>query len=52
MALNVQSINLGSIGKSGNPCERLRASCLLAIADIFVKMVVPTFGSLENIGLL
>ena len=45
----VNSTNRFGMLKSGNPCERLTAPCSRAKPLITVKMVVPTFGSLECI---
>jgi hypothetical protein len=42
------STRAGSQSKSGKPCERLMAPVSAASFDITVKIVVPTFGSLER----
>tara|TARA_B100000768_G_C11283493_1_gene380271 strand:+ start:1190 stop:1348 length:159 start_codon:yes stop_codon:yes gene_type:complete len=47
MAYETNSINKGSLSKSGNPFERLIALCSLAKELMIVKLVVLTLGSLD-----
>jgi hypothetical protein len=48
MAPVTASTSLGSQSKSGNPCPKLTALCSVAKADMTVKIVVPTDGSLVS----
>ena len=51
MYLFTSPINSSEQLKSGNPCDRLIALCSPASLDIIVKIVVPTWGSLEAMAL-
>ena len=44
------AIKSAGASKSGKPCDRLIAPCCCASADITEKIVVPTWGSREEIG--
>src|SRR3954451_9271427 len=50
MASDTASSSFGSHSKSGKPCPRLTAPRSVASADMTVKMVVPTAGSLVVTG--
>src|SRR5690554_2529742 len=47
MAWSSAATSSAGTGKSGKPCPRFTAPCSCASCDITVKMVVPTFGSLD-----
>jgi len=50
MAKFTSEINSLSMEKSGNPCPRFTAPVSAANWLMTVKIVVPTWGSLERIG--